>query len=132
MINECTVKKCTESLQQKHFKTCDQDRKSTATGNVDLLSKLHSHESDESRANSALISSWNTTLRRYFAAGADPDITDRNGQTPIFYAISTGWYNLTRLLLEHKADVTCRDKNGACPLHYAATASDPRSAILPV
>ena len=79
---------------------------------------------------SALISCLNTLhSAAIFAPGADPDITDRNGQTPIFYAISTGWYNLTRLLLEHKADVTCRDKNGACPLHYAATASDPRLAI---
>ena len=53
-------------------------------------------------------------------------MTDRNGQTPLFYAIATGGYNLTKRLLENKADLTCRDKNGACPLHYAATTSDPR------
>lgn len=44
--------------------------------------------------------------------GADVDTADKNGCTPIFYAITLEKDDSTKKLLKHNADPSCRDKRG--------------------
>ena len=37
--------------------------------------------------------------------GADPNITDKYGQTPLMYAVGTEWIKMIPLLVKHGADV---------------------------
>ena len=57
-------------------------------------------------------------------ADADPNIYDRYRQTPLFYAISKEWQNITQLLLTHNADARLWDKDGREAIHLAAKCGD--------
>ena len=55
--------------------------------------------------------------------GADVDIQDKNGLTPLFYAICSfpAKLDAVKLLLSHRANPNVRDKKyERTPLHYAA------------
>lgn len=51
------------------------------------------------------------------SAGANPNIQDCDGKTPLYYAYSN---DLVNVLMENKADPNIRDKRGKTPLHYCA------------
>ncbi|HEV8542963.1 MAG TPA: ankyrin repeat domain-containing protein [Verrucomicrobiae bacterium] len=50
---------------------------------------------------------------------ANPDLTDKEGLTPLFYAAYAGSLRAAELLLEAKANVNAKDKGGLHPLAYA-------------
>jgi ankyrin repeat protein len=60
-------------------------------------------------------------IARYLLAhGADPNIGDRAGTTPLFLACRpNGEVETVRLLLQHKAQINVRDRQGDTPLHEA-------------
>ncbi|KAL9170064.1 hypothetical protein ABFS82_04G119700 [Erythranthe guttata] len=58
-------------------------------------------------------------LRRLFEAGADPNKTDYNGQSPLHRAASNGHEDIVRFLIERKVDVNLRDDSGKTALFEA-------------
>ncbi|MCY4402831.1 MAG: ankyrin repeat domain-containing protein [Candidatus Poribacteria bacterium] len=55
--------------------------------------------------------------------GADPNITDDKGQTPLHFIAQKGvGKNQVQLLIEHGADPNARDDSGQTPLDYAKKA----------
>jgi len=59
-------------------------------------------------------------IKKLLEEGADPNIRDGDGNTPLYFAASKGCAEVARLLLEHGADPNAQDKNGETPLHVAA------------
>jgi ankyrin repeat protein len=55
--------------------------------------------------------------------GANVNIKDRKGWTPLHYVAASGRADITRWLLENRPDVNARDDNGLTPLHYASLGS---------
>lgn len=57
------------------------------------------------------------------ANGADPNVTDDKGQTPLHFIAQKGvGKNQAELLIEHGADLNARDDAGQTPLDYAKKA----------
>ena len=57
------------------------------------------------------------------ANGADPNVTDDKGQTPLHFIAQKGvGKNQAKLLIEHGADPNARDDTGQTPLDYAKKA----------
>jgi ankyrin repeat protein len=53
------------------------------------------------------------------AYGADSDIIDNNGQTPLFYAIKGGKIDVIDYLLRNGANAKNTDKKGLTPIALA-------------
>jgi len=53
-------------------------------------------------------------------AGAEVDIRDEKGSTPLMHACLFGNIEMVKLLLEFHADLEARDKEGWRPLNYAS------------
>ena len=59
-------------------------------------------------------------IRLLLRAGADPNIPNRYGRTPLFWVVMNGETELVRLLLQAGADGNAADRYGATPLTFAA------------
>ena len=69
-------------------------------------------------------------LKRILASGADPDLSDPTGQTPLIAAALEGEAAAAALLIERGADVDARTGNGLTALHAAAYAGEAGVASL--
>lgn len=61
------------------------------------------------------------TVRFLLNRGADPDVQDDMGNTPLHWACSFGHEAITALLIDHKADLSAENASGMTPLHNAAS-----------
>lgn len=59
------------------------------------------------------------TIACLLAAGAEPNVIDRNGATPLHRAVRTRSAAAVRALLEGGALPNARHKSGSTPLHLA-------------
>ncbi|KAA0127368.1 ankyrin repeat domain-containing protein [Chryseobacterium sp. SN22] len=95
-------------------------------GNVEVAKFLMDHVKDinykspEGTALSGLSVKYNKELAGYLLSkGANPDIADASGATPLFWAVKFGNKEMTELLLKHKADKAIKDAQGMTPFEYA-------------
>jgi ankyrin repeat protein len=51
--------------------------------------------------------------------GADPDLVDQNGQTPLYYAVRGGKYETVEKLIKSGVNVNHEDKKQNTPMHIA-------------
>jgi hypothetical protein len=63
-------------------------------------------------------------VRELLDAGADPNLKDKKGRTPLLCAVSGESYVNTWLLLSRGADPNIPDKGGNTPLHAACELAD--------
>ncbi|MDT7870756.1 MAG: ankyrin repeat domain-containing protein [Thermoproteus sp.] len=61
-------------------------------------------------------------VRELLKKGADPNVQDEYGDTPLRWAAFNGHVDVVELLLEHGADPTVKDKVGMTPLDLARKA----------
>ncbi len=64
-------------------------------------------------------SSNTAMIRVLLEAGADPNIGDKDGETPLHKITNSNKMEAARLLLDHKADPNARDKDQSTPLMSA-------------
>jgi len=58
-------------------------------------------------------------VARLLAAGADPNVKDLDGKTPLYYAAEQCNADIAELLLRHGADPNAKNVRGETPLHRA-------------
>jgi uncharacterized protein len=56
--------------------------------------------------------------------GANPNIADPNGVTPLIYAVQFEFKDLVALLLQYKADKLHKDNDGKTPYDHAVTGNN--------
>ncbi|XP_034933587.1 serine/threonine-protein phosphatase 6 regulatory ankyrin repeat subunit B-like [Chelonus insularis] len=96
----------------------DLGAKTDITDNENRWTPLH-HATMVRYSHAALL-----LLRR----GANPNITDKFGQSPIFNAVMGGEVDLVSNMVKYGADIYIPNKFGQTPLHLAA--QNPTSAVL--
>lgn len=78
------------------------------------------YKSQEGTALAGLAVRYNRDLVMYLLSkGADPNIADATGSTPLFWAVKSGNQELTELLLEYKAAKSVKDTKGVTAFEYA-------------
>ena len=95
-------------------------------GNVEVAKFLMDHvkdinyKSQEGTALAGLAVRYNRDLVMYLLSkGADPNIADATGSTPLFWAVKSGSQELTELLLKYKAAKSVKDTKGVTAFEYA-------------
>lgn len=79
------------------------------------------YASDNGTALAAVAVKGNAKLAKILLEnGADPNIADAMGVTPLIYAVQFENVALIKLLMKHNADPNKADKQGKSPIDYAA------------
>jgi Ankyrin repeats (3 copies)/Ankyrin repeats (many copies) len=144
------VRPLVAALEGEHFQTADLLRHSGAdldvrgsygmnplhaaahSGNLEVVRKLIEYDPanvnprDEYRSTPLHLSSdghyfkAGSVVRLLLEHGADIDLQDKDGWTPLYTALINGALEIVPLLLEYGADVEARDNDGKTALQVAA------------
>lgn len=57
--------------------------------------------------------------RLLLSYGADVNRKNKNGETPLYWAVRMNCFQVAMTLLDYGADANCLDNSGSTPLHYA-------------
>jgi ankyrin repeat protein len=86
-------------------------------------------ELDKALVDAAFVCDF-VRVRQLLGRGADVNVRDEEGRTPLFSAVLAGSVGLVGLLLESNADVNAQDNEGWTALHFAAQEYEPEIARL--
>ena len=83
------------------------------------------HVSSQGTALATMTVHYNKDLTlKLLEKGANANLADQNGETPLFLAVKSGNEELVRILLDHKADVTIKDNQHKTVFEYAVESND--------
>lgn len=80
-----------------------------------------------------LEAAWNSDSARMWKLledGADPNVTNADGASPLVMAVDSGSMENVRLLLDHKADIEAKNADGNTPLLMTADRYGDNSAMV--
>lgn len=83
---------------------------------------------DNDRVHLAVADRRLEELTKLLAGGRTVDVRDREGRTPLFYAVTNGDEEIAAVLVQHGADVNSQDLYGETSLHFAAREDRPSLA----
>ena len=88
---------------------------------IDLGADVNAQRTDDKTTPLMLAADWQNYLvsRLLLEHGADINMRDKYGRTPLYRAVRTNHETLVKLLLERKADVCVQDTEGDSPLHFS-------------
>jgi ankyrin repeat protein len=86
-------------------------------------------ELDKALVDAAFVCDF-VRVRQLLGRGADVNVRDEEGRTPLFSAVLAGSVGLVGLLLESNADVNAQDNEGWTALHFAVQEYEPEIARL--
>lgn len=66
-----------------------------------------------------LLAKKEAVISHLLRKGASPHIRDRDGASPLHYAVQVGAMQTVKLLLKYEVDVNAADNEGWTPLHIA-------------
>ena len=82
-------------------------------------------------ADRALLEAVNIEeVKQHLAAGADVNAKAEDGWTPLHFATSGGYKEITELLISKGADVNSKDNHGRTPLDLAISRKHPETSDL--
>ena len=86
---------------------------------IDLGADVNAQRTDDKVTPLRLLAGWNHYMgvRLLLELGADANIQDVDGYTPLHSSVSEGHENLSKLLLKENADANTQNINGYTPLH---------------
>ncbi|XP_042389551.1 ankyrin repeat domain-containing protein EMB506, chloroplastic-like isoform X3 [Zingiber officinale] len=84
------------------------------SGQMPLMDRLI-----EQALHKAVIGKKEAVISHLLRKGANPHVRDRNGATPLHYAVQVGAMQTVKLLIKFKVDVNVADNDGWTPLHVA-------------
>ena len=94
--------------------------RTSATAGLVLLCACVARAVAEPELHWAARTGQTATVAALLAAGADANVPDPDGMTPLHFAAMNGQIEAVRLLLAAGADPHAQDSLGRAPLHYAA------------
>lgn len=100
-------------------------------GNIEVAKYLLKHVKDinylsrEGSALAAVSVNYNKEMvQELLEYGADPNLADSNGTTPLFWATKSGNIELAELLIKYHADKNLTDGQGKTAFEYALLANN--------
>lgn len=98
---------------------CYRGNRDVADFLIDNVKELN-YKSQEGTALAGLCIRYNKALVEHLLKkNADPNVPDRTGTTPLFWAVKSGNMELVEILLKYKADKTLKDSLGMTAFEYA-------------
>lgn len=86
---------------------------------IDKTNNLDFNSSYGTALSAAVFKNRGEVAEKLLIAGANPNLGDSNGTTPLHFAVMSQNEKLVALLIKNKADKFKMDKKGKSPLDYA-------------
>ena len=89
---------------------------------IDLGADVNAQRTDEKVAPLELAAYWNNYMatRLLLEHGADANIQDINGDTPLHWSVRRGFFKVSQLLIESGCNINVQNNKGRTPLYTAA------------
>ena len=88
---------------------------------TEIANLLHKHGGKHGTIHSAVGGGDVEAVKEFLAAGADVNVKDKRGFTPLHWASISGHKEAVELLIDNGADVNAMRGGGGTPLSYAAS-----------